>query len=247
MREALAATNHDFLLRDEDRGETRRRGAKSSAKAKKGPLTKLFGGRRRGIVFLCLAGATAIGVPMNALYFQDGRHPAPLFRSFAPDLRTPRAETEAPLPPARPQAAAIPAQPPAAQPAPAPHPVMAKPAAAMVKPAAARPEPAHAEKRDAIGALLGKGPHKETPKTDEPDKTVLTAQRALAKLGFALHADGKMGGATKQAIEKFERDNHLPVTGEVTAKLLRKLQGHVGAGPASAGSANAGSAHVAAH
>jgi hypothetical protein len=232
LREALAATNHDFLLRDEDRGETQRRG-RSKAKPKKGVLTRVFGGRRRGIVFLCLAGATAIGVPLNALYFQDGRHPAPLFRSFAPEPRA-QAETQAPLPPARPQAVAAQAQLQAAQlqaaplqsaqPAPAHAPASAKPAAA--KPAAAKPEPAHAEKRDAIGALLGKGPHKETPKTEDADKNVLTAQRALAKLGFALRPDGKMGGATKQAIQKFERDNHLPVTGEVTQKLLRKLQGN---------------------
>jgi hypothetical protein len=237
LREALAATNHDFLLRDEDRGEAQRRGRGAKAKAGKGALTKLFGGRRRGVVFLCLAGATAIGVPLNALYFQDGRHPAPLFRSFAPEPRA-QAEAPAPLPPARPQAAATPAQAQtqAVQPAPVPHaqPVTAKPQT--------KPEPAH-EKRDAIGALLGKDARKDAPKadarkaeahkteapktirTDEADKNVLTAQRALAKLGFALHADGRMGGATKQAIEKFERDNGLPVTGAVTQKLLRKLQG----------------------
>ncbi|TDX67341.1 putative peptidoglycan binding protein [Methylosinus sp. sav-2] len=222
MREALAATNHDFLLRDEDRGETQRRGrgAKDKAKAnKKGALTRLFGGRRRGVVFLCLAGATAIGVPLNALYFQDGRHPAPLFRAFAPEPRAPESraavEAPAPLPPARPQTATAPAaQPQSIQPALVPH-------AAAPKPAA-KPEQARGEKRDAIGALLG---HKAAPKADEADKNVQAAQRALAKLGYALHADGKMGGATKQAIEKYERDNHLPVTGEVTQKLLRKLQG----------------------
>ncbi|OAI30771.1 hypothetical protein A1351_08140 [Methylosinus sp. R-45379] len=224
MREALAATNHDFLLRDEDRGETQRRGrgAKDKAKAnKKGALTRLFGGRRRGVVFLCLAGATAIGVPLNALYFQDGRHPAPLFRAFAPESRAPESraavEAPAPLPPARPQTATAPAaQPQSIQPALVPH-------AAAPKPAA-KPEQARGEKRDAIGALLGNA-HKAAPKADEADKNVQVAQRALAKLGYALHADGKMGGATKQAIEKYERDNHLPVTGEVTQKLLRKLQG----------------------
>jgi len=233
LREALAATNHDFLLRDDDRGETQRRG-RGKAKSKKSALTKLFGGRRRGIVFLCLAGAGAIGVPLNALYFQDGRHPAPLFRSFAPEPRA-QAEAPAPLPPVRPQPAA-PAQAAAVQPAPIQH-APVQHIQVTAKPAAAKPEPARTEKRDSIGALLGKDAHKEAAKTDEADKTVLTAQRALAKLGFALRPDGKMGGATKQAIEKFERDNHLPVTGEVTAKLLRKLQGQ----------ANVGSASVAAH
>jgi len=223
LREALAGANHDFLLRDEDRGETRRgRGSKASAKAEKGPLTRLFGGRRRGIVFLCLAGATAIGVPLNALYFQDGRHPAPLFRSFAPEPRA-AAEAQAPLPPARPQAVAAPAQPPAIQPAPTAH--AAAVAMSATKPTAkptAKPESTQAEKRDAIGALLA--PKKDAHKTDEADKNVLAAQRALAKLGYALNADGRMGGATKQAIEKFERDNRLPVTGAVTPKLLHKLE-----------------------
>ena len=218
MREALAGANHDFLLRDEDRGESQRRGrgAKDKAKAKKGALTKLFGGRRRGIVFLSLAGAAAIGVPLNALYFQDGRHPAPLFHSFASE---PRAPAQAPLPPSRPQAvAATSVQPQAAQQAPVPHaPAMAKP---VIK-----PEPAPAEKRDAISALIGKEAHKDAPKADGTDKNVMIVQRALAKLGYALHADGKLGGATRQAIEKFERDHRLPVTGEVTPKLLRRLQG----------------------
>lgn len=212
MREALAGANHDFLLRDEDRGESQRRGRGGKAKARKSALARLFGGRRRGVVFLCLAGATAVGVPLNALFLQDGRHPAPLFHSpIAP------AEAPAPLPPARPQAAAAAAQPQAPQPAPAPH------AAAVAKPAA-KPEPARAEKRDAIGALLGREAHRAAPKAEDVDKNVLAVQRALAKLGYGLRADGKMGGATKQAIEKFERDHHLPVAGEATPKLLRKLQ-----------------------
>lgn len=206
MREALAGTNHDYLLRDDDRSETKRRGGRG--KAKKSAWTRLFGGRRRGLLFLSFAALVAVGIPLNALYLQEGRHPAPLFHAAAPELRhaaeSAHVEAAPPLPPARPAA-----------PAPAP-----APAAPAVKPPVAKSEPAHvAEKRDAIGALLSAG----APKKDEADKNVLTAQRALAKLGYPVHTDGVLGGATRQALEKFERANRMPVTGELTPKIMRRL------------------------
>ena len=94
MREALAGANHDFLLRDD-----RRSGAKRpKAKPGKG-WRRLLGWRRRSTVavFLAFAAVAAIGVPLNALYLQDGHHPAPLFRSGSP-------VATAPLPPQRPAA-----------------------------------------------------------------------------------------------------------------------------------------------
>ena len=55
------------------------------------------------------------------------------------------------------------------------------------------------------------------------NKTVLLAQRALSKLGYNVKADGVPGGTTRQAIEKFERDNRLPVKGDLSPKILREL------------------------
>jgi hypothetical protein len=95
LREALAGANHDFLLRDD-----RRSGAKRpKAKPGKGWLG-LLGRRRRSTVtvFLAFAAVAAIGVPLNALYLQDGHHPAPLFQSGSP-------VATAPPPPQRPAAA----------------------------------------------------------------------------------------------------------------------------------------------
>lgn len=206
MREALAGTNHDFLLRDEKRPETRR-GERD--KAGRSALARVFGGRRRGVVFLSCIALAAIGIPLNALYLQEGRHPAPLFRETAPEAspEPKTAHVSAPLPPARPLSAS-------AQAAPA------------AKPAVAKPEPAHAveKTRDAIGALLNGGARK----SEDGDKSVLAAQRALAKLGYSLRADGVFGGATRQAVEKFERDSGLPVKGELTPKIMRQLHARSG-------------------
>ncbi len=54
---------------------------------------------------------------------------------------------------------------------------------------------------------------------------VTRAQRALSKLGYGpIKADGAMGPATKAAIEKFERDRKLPVTGEAAGRTLKALE-----------------------
>lgn len=262
MREALAA-NHDLLL-DDDRREQKRRAGRG--KAKKGLGARLFGGRRRAVVFLSLVALAAIGVPLNALYLQDGRHPAPLFQSAAVEPARPpaaeRAHVAAPAqpvharepviemaPPAMPTAhapsAPAAAKPPAAKSAtgkpPAVSSVAVKPAAvkpAAVKPIAAAKPPAvahesargvetrPAEKRgDTIGALISGKPQKPV----DADKTVKSAQAALAKLGYPVQADGVMGAATKRALETFARANGLPADGAVSPSVLSKLRARAAA------------------
>jgi hypothetical protein len=207
LREALAAANHDMLL-DDDRREQKRRAGRAG---KKTAATRLFGGRRRAIVFLSFAALVAIGVPLNALYLQDGRHPAPLFHK-ATASPEPRAHLETP-------------------PAPPPRALVEEPApeAPAQKPAAAsKAEPARpAEKRrgDAIGALIG------APKSGESEKSIRAAQQALAKLGYAVQPDGMMGAATRRALEKFERANGLPAKGEIDSAVLRRLRAKAAAAP----------------
>ncbi|MBI1867678.1 MAG: peptidoglycan-binding protein [Methylocystis sp.] len=170
--------------------------------------------RRRPAVaiFFGLAAATAIGIPLNALYFQDGRHPAPLFREAGAGrggASQPHAVAKrSPLPPPRPVFVA-------------PTPLVeAKPAVAKAESGRASAKPP-----DPIGRLLDG----EAPTGDSRDKGVLAAQRALLKLGYALRADGVLGGATRQAIEKFERDIGLPAKGDLTPALIRQLAARLGA------------------
>ena len=209
MREALAGTDHDFLLREGKRAGATRNGPGRKQKKSFFRLPRWPSRPRTGtLILLGLAAITIIGIPLNALFLQDGRHPAPLFGASAPP---PPAE-HAPLPPPRP----IPSQ------ALTKAPIKADAKADDAAPeAVARP----AEKTlDPIGLLLAGG----APKSEEADKKVLFAQRALVRLGYVLRADGKFGGATRQALEKFERDNGLPAKGELTPKILRLLSARSG-------------------
>jgi hypothetical protein len=146
------------------------------------------------IVIVAIAALATIGVPLNALFLQDGRHPAPLFQHSA--KRTPAFTGNAPMPPPR-------------------------PLADTARPSAARSSEIA---RDPIGLLLLGG----SVKAEETDKRALFAQRALVKLGYNVRIDGKFGGSTRRALEKFERDSGLPVKGELSPKVLRQLSSHSG-------------------
>ena len=61
-----------------------------------------------------------------------------------------------------------------------------------------------------------------------PPARVAAVQKALVKAGFVLRADGVMGASTKQALERFERDNKLPVTGDLAPRTLRELAAQSG-------------------
>jgi len=63
---------------------------------------------------------------------------------------------------------------------------------------------------------------------DEPaDKAGITAaQAALARLGYDPGpADGLTGKRTRAAVEQYQRDSGLPVTGEITRGLAARLKG----------------------
>jgi hypothetical protein len=81
--------------------------------------------------------------------------------------------------------------------------------------------------RDTIGEIIRMGGPVPTPPANvgraEAGDIVLPGQRALAKLGYDIKADGVMGSGTRQAIERFERERKLPVTGDFTARTVREL------------------------
>ena len=55
-------------------------------------------------------------------------------------------------------------------------------------------------------------------------RRVLAVQRALSDFGYGpVKATGLFGPDTKAAIEKFERDRKLPVTGQISDRLLHEL------------------------
>ena len=54
-------------------------------------------------------------------------------------------------------------------------------------------------------------------------------QRALAEYGYGqLKPTGTIGTDTQAAIQKFERDRKLPITGQVSDRLVRELAAVIG-------------------
>jgi len=259
LREALAAADHDFVRAEPRKaaGKPRPRpGLKRSAKSKPG----IFKGRISTLVAALACAGIIGGIVVNALVLQKTRHPAPLF-AHRPQHQAPAekpAPAAIPLPaappkpsPAVPQIplnnpqAAKPEETPGAHPVP-PETVPAAPgAAALSDPitqylkAGAHPaEPARKAELLAERALpkqerpmAGVKPQKEVA-APKPDKDIEEAQRRLIKLGFVLEADGRMGEATRKAIQQYERDHKLAVDGEVSGLLLRQFAKEAGGRPA---------------
>jgi len=62
-----------------------------------------------------------------------------------------------------------------------------------------------------------------------PSKRVLAIQRALADFGYGqIKPSGVFDLDTRAAIEKFEQDHRLPVTGEVSDRFVRELAAMTG-------------------
>ena len=146
------------------------------------------------------AGAACLMIVVNAVFLQSGSHPAPFFAN-----------------PARPQVADIG---PTAAPAPAsPRPVEAT--AAVHPPAAPRPQAPALRRNDPIAELIGAS-------IGSPSR-VLAVQRALFEFGYGqIKVSGTLDQATTAAIEKFEGEHKLPVTGRISDRLLSELASMTG-------------------
>jgi hypothetical protein len=195
-------------------------------------------------ITLALSGAVG-AIAYNALLLQTSRHPAPFFGQGG------KVDGPAPLPPARPLAPVpapapaplitTPTPPSALPPTRAPardsigelikgsDPGTLRLAPARPPPPVPRPPAPPPPPRDPIGDLIrfgGDAPPIPPALVGHPDpaRTVAAGQRALAKLGYGpMKADGVLGPGTRQAIERFERDRHLPVTGEFAGRTVREL------------------------
>ena len=149
------------------------------------------------------AGAACLMIVVNAVFLQSGSHPAPFFAN-----------------PARPQVADTGPTAATAAPAPAPpRPVEAT--AAVHPPAAPRPQAPALRRNDPIAELIGAS-------IGSPSR-VLAVQRALSEFGYGqIKVSGTLDQATTAAIEKFEGEHKLPVTGRISDRLLSELASMTG-------------------
>ena len=206
MPEALARVRREPTLSVPVREAAPRKAKAAAVASRKFGLLRLLPKTLGGYVAIAFCGSL-LGVVVNAVVLQHERHPAPLFHSDPP-ATTPAAAVAAPT--------AAPSPDP--QPAPAaatqssrldeaPTPIARPPATAAAPP----------KKADSIGDLLRNGG------ASDGGKDLAVAQHALIKLGYTLDADGVMGADTLRALHEFEKSHSLPVSSEITPRLLAKL------------------------
>ena len=232
---------------DEDRPR-RRRGAKAitiEAEEERGFAMRVLLHSPKDMVAGLLAAAAVCAIFTNALFLQAGRHPSPMFGSVV-TLPAPQPAVASPLPRPRPvELVARPVE---------PEPVESKPVEvksadpkgadknADAKNADAKN--ADARNADAMTNLVVKSTSAPVaapanvmrppapipaPAQTAGARRVAAVQRTLTQYGYGqLRPTGAVGADTQAAISKFEHARKLPVTGQMSDRLVRELTAMTG-------------------
>ncbi|MDD1526870.1 peptidoglycan-binding protein [Bradyrhizobium sp. WBOS7] len=186
-----------------------------------------------GLVAVAAVGA----IVANALFLQTGRHPAPMFGTVI-NLPAPSSmQLSNPLPRPRPVGAdSSPLEPRATEFRAEP-----KPAERAAEKAPEKPVEATASTRanDPMTNLVKQTtstppsamrPPAPIPVPQSPaTRRIAGVQRALSEYGYGnLKITGTMNGETQSAIQKFEREHKMQVTGQLSDRLLRELGAAIG-------------------
>jgi hypothetical protein len=220
-------------LNDDDMPRRRRsREAAVEPDSERGLAMRIFLHSPKDIIAAALALAAIIAIITNALFMQAGRHPAPMFGTITtlPAAALPMVASVPanPLPRPRPVEADIalpetrPAEPRAVDPKAAdPMTNLVKTTSTVQAATANIPRPPLAvpvsSRVDSVPVSVG-GSHR-----------VAAVQRALTEYGYGqLKPTGVVGSDTQVAIQKFEKARKLPVTGQVSDRLVRELAATIG-------------------
>jgi peptidoglycan hydrolase-like protein with peptidoglycan-binding domain len=230
--------------------KVRRRASVNAPRAVRLPAPlRIFLSRPREVLLAAAASVATGAIVVNGLFLQPGPHPAPIFAIVPPASAMPKV---AAIPPPRPPVAEILRSNPTARPRaevigdiqrelarrgfydapvdgthgartdaairefeqsaglkPTGEPSEAMLQAIVKTPAAPRSNPT---RRDPIAGLIASS------------RQAAAIQRALGDAGYGpLDANGIFGADTRAAIERFERDRKMPVTGQVSERLVREL------------------------
>ena len=235
----------------------RRRGATAAAidvNAERAFLMRILLHSPKDVVAGLLAFAAVGAIIANALFLQAGPHPAPMFAS--PRLLSNPASVNV-LPRPRPaEADLMPSESRMAEPKFA-EPRSVEPRSLEPKnPETKNPEPRSLEHRtieprsadplanlmrattgpapvSAPAVMRPPAPIPPPSRTETTQSTgsrrVAAVQRALTEYGYGqLKPSGTIGSDTQTAIQKFERERRMPVTGQVSDRLVRELSVVIG-------------------
>lgn len=223
---------------DDDETPRRRRGAKAAAieaTEERGLAMRMLLHSPKDMVAGLLAAAAVCAIVTNALFLQAGRHPSPMFGGNVVTLHAPQPPVVSPLP--RPRPAELAARPVESEPVEA-RPVEVRAADPKVVDRSADP------KSDPMTNLVVKStsapaaapanvmrPPAPIPASAQTAgaRRVAAVQRALTQYGYGqLKATGAVGADTQAAITKFEHARKLPVTGQMSERLVRELSAMTG-------------------
>ncbi|MDA9434372.1 peptidoglycan-binding domain-containing protein [Bradyrhizobium sp. CCBAU 51627] len=231
-----------------DEAAPRRRGAKNGAKSGAKAAVVDIETERNLVMRVLLhspkdtlaglvAAAAISAIVANALFLQTGRHPAPMFGTVI-NLPAPSSVS-------------------LSNPLPRPRPVGADTSPLEPKATEFRVEPKAAEKpQEKSAETTASTPRSSDPMTNLVIKSTTPTppavavarppapipvqqssaarrlagvQRALSEYGYGnLKITGTMSGETQSAIQTFERQHKMPVTGQVSDRLLRELAAAIG-------------------
>jgi Putative peptidoglycan binding domain len=224
----------------------RRRAAAAAAveeESERGLLMRMLLHSPKDMVAGLLAFTAAGAIIANALFLQHGPHPAPMFGSVVHIPPVGSSGISLLLPRPRPHEADA---------------SSTEPRLAETKPSelrlsdirAAEPKSGDPRSVDPLGNLVkattiappsssvvATAPSANVPRPPAPvppvpvtgSRRVAAVQRVLTEYGYGqLRATGTIGADTQAAIQKFERERKLPVTGQVSDRLVRELAVMIG-------------------
>ena len=216
-------------ITEKDDTPRRRRGAAAiavEAPAERGLAMRILLHSPKDVVAGAVAFAAVSAIIANALFLQAGHHPSPMFGNV---VVMPAAEL--PLPRPRPVE------------------VMTRPAEMLpleqknseqkvLEPKAAEPKAGDplANLLKATGAPPAAASNVPRPPASIPaagptvgSRRVAAVQRALTEYGYGqLKPTGTIGSDTQAAIQRFERERKIPVTGQMSDRLVHELAAAIG-------------------
>ena len=223
---------------DDEMPRRRRRSAKAAAieaEEERGLVMRVLLHSPKDMVAGLIAAAAICAIVADALFLQAGRHPSPMFGSVV-TLSAPQAAVANPLPRPRPVVEAE-----------LPEPKLVEVRGAdsrQVDLRNADARNADARNPDAMTNLVVKStsapattaasvlrPPAPIPVAAQSAgaRRVAAVQRTLTQYGYGqLKPTGAVGSDTQAAIAKFERERKLPVTGQMSDRLVRELSAMVG-------------------
>ena len=224
---------------DDEEMPRRRRGAKAvaiEAEDERGFMMRVLLHSPKDMVAGLLAAAAVCAIFTNALFLQAGRHPSPMFGGTVVTLPAPQPAVASPLPRPRPvELATKPVEPEA---------VESKPVEMKAADPKGADKNSDAKNSDAMTNLVVKStnapvaapanvmrPPALIPAAAQAAgaRRVAAVQRALTQYGYGqLKPTGAVGADTQAAISKFEHARKLPVTGQMSDRLVRELTAMTG-------------------